>query len=149
MSFVFLPKNDRGAIIVCIIYTTGYKTPLCHSPESTRRCGCTVYQHMYHSKISFACTAPGGSLETVGKSLLFGLTGKPPGCRRLWWTSSPFRVAVPKRFAVKSLPPLTCPVWTLAHASPLVRFTGFFFFCNIFDLAQIIDTRPLREPVLM
>lgn len=55
LSFFFYSKMVWGAVIVCIIYTTGYKTPLCHSPESTYRCGCTVYQHMYCNKISFAC----------------------------------------------------------------------------------------------
>lgn len=64
LSFFFYSKMVWGAVIVCIIYTTGYKTPLCHSPESTYRCGCTVYQHMYCNKISFACMAPNWSLET-------------------------------------------------------------------------------------
>lgn len=63
-SRFFYSKMVWGAVIVCIIYTTGYKTPLCHSPESTYRCGCTVYQHMYCNKISFACMAPNWSLET-------------------------------------------------------------------------------------
>lgn len=96
----FLFQNVRGAVIVCVIYTTGYKTPLCHSPESTYRCCCTVYQHMYCSKISFACMAPGWSLETGRKSLLFGLSRnvKTKGLqdpRRVRWTSSSFKSCHP------------------------------------------------------
>lgn len=87
---LFLFQNGRGAVIVCIIYTTGYKTPLCHSPESTYRCVCTVYQHMYCSKISFACMAPSWSLDSGGKSLL-RVKQRPPGSRRLRWTSSSFQ----------------------------------------------------------
>lgn len=49
--FLVFFQNGWGAVIVCIIYTTGYKTPLCHSPESTYRCGCTEYKHMYCNKI--------------------------------------------------------------------------------------------------
>lgn len=55
---MFYSKNGRGAVIVCIIYTTGYKTPLCHSPESTYRCGCTVYKHMYCNKIILRAWLP-------------------------------------------------------------------------------------------
>lgn len=54
----FYSKNGWGAVIVCIIYTTGYKTPLCHSPESTYRCGCTVYKHMYCNKIILRAWLP-------------------------------------------------------------------------------------------
>lgn len=56
--FLVLFQNGWGAVIVCIIYTTGYKTPLCHSPESTYRCGCIVYKHMYCNKIILRAWLP-------------------------------------------------------------------------------------------
>lgn len=62
----FYSKMVWGTVIVCIIYTTGYKTPLCHSPESTYRCGCTVYKHMYCNKIILRAWLPHGRLLSPG-----------------------------------------------------------------------------------
>lgn len=161
---LFLFQNGRGAVIVCIIYTTGYKTPLCHSPESTYRCGCTVYQHMYCSKISFACMAPSRPLETGGKSLLRAhdkrVEQRPPGSRRLPWTSPSFQsqsfrrrlasvhISAPQQSAISLCwPPLTPQrvlwlmllLWSDSNScccSCLVFLINIF----IFNLAQIINT---------
>lgn len=159
---LFLFQNGRGAVIVCIIYTTGYKTPLCHSPESTYRCGCTVYQHMYCSKISFACMAPSWPLETGGKSLLRAhekrVKQRPPGSRRLPWTSPSFEsqsfrrrlasvhISAPQQSAISLCwPPLTPQrvLWLmllLLSDSNSCSCIVFFIIIFIFNLAQIIDT---------
>lgn len=119
---------------------------------------------MYCSKISFACMAPSWSLETGGKSLLRAhqkrVKQRPPGSRRLRWTSSSFQWQSSRR----RLPPVqisapqqwaNSPCWlplTLQRVLWLMLLLlsdsqCCFFSFIIFKLVWIIDTEtePLHQ----